>query len=178
LSADGEVALRNLDFAAHKSLIEQHLFQNHIIPQKAIVLADRVTRALSPLTAWDTQLDKEVHINAFEKLSEEKTQLVEVFDQALRLKAKVVVSKNLFEMVMYPPGTPFDKDLMVAESMERHRAQQPFHDVPMVRLCLLPSLHVYEHDRKLVDHTSFIREKTNHRTPLCILNKALVVTAN
>lgn len=52
--------------------------------------------------------------------------LEEVFKHALRIKAQVTVSKDLFEMALYSPGTPFDKEVMEAETMESDRMRVLF----------------------------------------------------
>ena len=41
--------------------------------------------------------------------------LEEVFEHALRIKAQATVSKDLFEMALYSPGTPFGKEVTKAE---------------------------------------------------------------
>lgn len=174
---DGKIALRNLDFAAHKSLIEEDFFQQHVIPRKATVLADRLSHTLAPFFAREESLE-DSHADAFKAWPKEKAHLIEIFDRALRFKANVVVSKDLFEMVLYTPGTPFDKDVMEAETMEGDRAKLPFYETPKVKLCLLPSFHVYDHDRNTVEYNNFIQRDGSQRAGAYKLTKAVVILEN
>jgi hypothetical protein len=169
--------LRNLDFAAHASLIEEEFFQQHIIPARASVLASRILRTLAPFFVQSESfedLDDEV-IGA---LSAKRLHLEEVFASALRIKAQATVSKDRFEMVLYGPGTSFDQDAMVPETMDGGRAEISLSITPKVKLCLLPSLHVYEHDGKLVDLNNFVRRPNDQRSAATKLTKAVVVLEN
>ena len=101
-----------------------------------------------------------------------------MFEQALKIKAQTTISKDLFEMVLYSPGTPFDREVMQAETMEGVRVQVPSSTTSTVKLCLLPSLHLYEHDTKLVANNNFLRKIDGRRSAAMKITKAVVVLDN
>ena len=78
-------------------------------------------------------------------------------------------------MVLYSPGSPFDKDFMDPETMEGDRAKVSSFTTPKVKLCLLPSLHVYERDRKIVEYNNFVRKSDSQRSAAIKLTKAVVI---
>ena len=77
----------------------------------------------------------------------------------LGIKAQATVSKDLFEMALYSPGTPFDKEVMEAETMEGDRTRVLCSNMPSVKLCLVPASHVYDHDRKLWSTTTLYNDQ-------------------
>lgn len=166
--------MRNLDFAAHKSLVNGDFIQQHVIPRKAEALADRLSHALAPLFITE-QRPSGPHSNASKVWSKKRSKLTEIFDRAIRLKASMMVGKDLFEMVLYPPGTPFDKAVMETETMEGDRAELSAHKELEVVLCLLPSFHVYDDDRKLVEPNNFVKRDSSQRQTAHKLTKAVVV---
>lgn len=174
---DGDIALRNLDFAAHTSLIEDEFFQSHVIPARASVLADRLIHILIPLFVNPDGLE-DPDDEVIRTWSAKRSPLEEAFESALRIKAQATVSKDLFEMVLYSPGTIFDQDVMVSESMDGGRAKLSNCITSRVKLCLLPSLHVYKDDRKLVDLNNFVRRPNDQRSAAIKLTKAVVVLEN
>jgi len=166
--------LRNLDFAAHQSLIEEDFFQQHVIPRKAKSLADRLSRTLAPLFRRERSLNKS-QTNPLRCWSKERPNLIKIFEHALRIKADTVVSKDLFEVVLYTPGTPFQNDVMEAETIEGVQAELSFYKTPTVKLCLLPAFQIHDHDRKLVDYNNFVRSGGNQRSNTYQITKAVVV---
>jgi hypothetical protein len=174
---DGDIALRNLDFAAHTSLIEEEFFQQHVIPARASMLADRILRTLAPLFRSSDGL-QDLGGEVPSTWPAKKGALTEVFESALRIKAQVTISKDLFEMVLYSPGTTFDQDVMVSETMEGGRGKISCSTTPRVKLCLLPSLHIYEYNRKIVEYNNFIRRPNDGRSAAAKLTKAVVILEN
>lgn len=174
---DGDVALRNLDFAAHASLIEDEFFQRHVIPARASLLADRLIRTLTPLFV-NSEVLEDPDDEVIRTWSAKRSPLEEAFESALRIKAQATLSKDLFEMVLYSPGTIFDQDAMVPESMDGGRAKLSNCTTSRVKVCLLPSLHVYEDDRKLVNLNNFVKRPNDQRSTAIKLTKAVVVLEN
>ena len=78
--------MRNLDFAAHTSLFQDDFFQQHVIPAKASVLADRLICTFNPLFAQKESLE-DSHREVVEEWSNKRMRLEEVFEHALRIKA-------------------------------------------------------------------------------------------
>jgi hypothetical protein len=112
--------VRNLDFAAHTSLFQDDTFQQHAIPAKASILADRLICTLNPLFAQKEILE-DSHREVVEEWSNKRMHLEKVFEHALKIKAQATVSKDLFEMALYSPGTPFGKEVTEAETVEGGR---------------------------------------------------------
>lgn len=166
--------MRNLDFAAHTSLFQSDFFQRHVIPAKASVSADRLIRTLNPLFAQEEGLEDSDR-EAVEGWSNKRTRLKEVFEHALRIKTQATVSKDLFEMALYSPETPFDKEVMEAETMEGDKMRVLYSNMPGVKLCLVPALHVYGHDRKIVDYNNFVQQPSSRRSGPINLTKAIVI---
>ena len=166
--------MRNLDFAAHASLIEDSFFQQHVIPAKAAVLAQRLIHTLTPLFVQVRGLGI-AHAEILRAWHAKRLPIEEVFEQTLRIKAQTTISKDLFEMVLYSPGTPFDREVMQAETMEGVPVQVPSSTTSAIKLCLLPSLHLYEHDTKLVTHNNFSRTTDRRRSAAMKITKAVVV---
>jgi hypothetical protein len=166
--------LRNLDFAAYQSLIEEDYFQQHVIPRKAKSLAKRLFRTLSPFFRREISLNKS-QANTLRCWSKERRNLIKIFEHALRIKADTIVSKDLFEVVLYTPGTPFQKDVMEAETIEGVKAELSSYKTPTVKLCLLPAFQIHDHDRKLADNNNFVRSWGNQRSNTYEITKAVVV---
>jgi hypothetical protein len=110
-----------------------------------------------------------------EEWSNKRVRLEEVFEHALRIKAQATVSKDLFEMALYSPGTPFDKEVMEAETMEGDTIRVLCSNMPSVKLCLVPALHVYDHDRKIVEYNNFVQRPSSRRSGPLNLTKAIVM---
>jgi len=85
--------------------------------------------------------------------------LEEVFEHALQIKAQATVSKDLFEIVLYSLGTPFGKEVTQPETVEGGRMRVPCSTMPNVELCLVPALHVYDHDRKIVEYNNLYNDQ-------------------
>jgi len=171
---DGQIALRNLDFAAHHSIIEQKHFQEYVIPRKVSALADRLLETLASLFAKHKPLD-EWKIDVLRKWRKERRRLTEIFDAALKIKLKTLLSKDLFEVVLYPPGTAYSKATMKAENLEEEFADKSSHKKLSVLLSLVPSLGVHVHDRKLVDYNSFAPGNAGQGRKADLITKAVVV---
>lgn len=155
-------------------MIEEEFFQQHVIPAKATVLADRLIHTLSPFFLENHgREDSEGEVPR--AWSTKKGHLKKVFESALRIKAQATVSKDTFEMVLFNPGTAFNKDIMGVETMEGGKADISCSSIPLVKLCLLPSLHVYEHNRKLVDYNNFERRSSSQRSAAMVLTNAVVI---
>jgi hypothetical protein len=174
---DGSIALRNLDFAAHRRLIQGRIFKDHIIPQRAIALACQWSQTLAPIL----QEDKSRHGDQdyFQLCSPEalkkarQANSVKIFEQALRLKADLLVSTYQFEAVLYPPGSVFDNKGMIAEVMAGGRAT-PSQSME-VNLCLLPSLYALKREKKFVEYKNFDRRDSSQWKESERLTEAIVI---
>jgi hypothetical protein len=104
--------LHNLELAAHWTLTnDRPHFKQVIIPMKAAKLADRFSRALEPL------FTKTVSESAFASWGEDhetsedrRFRLTGIFGAALRFKAATISTNSRYEFVLYPLGTPHEKN--------------------------------------------------------------------
>lgn len=141
---DGPVALRSLDLAASAQLVQSANFRDDTVPEIAHSFAKRFSETLSPLFLtspgpedWDWfptwgQADKEwwarlTHTDA-------------MFKTALLMKADSGLNIDDYEAVLYPPGTTFDKDTMIADEGGLHGEAASGR---AVSLCLEPALFVH-----------------------------------
>lgn len=141
------------------------------------MLVDRLFRALTPLFTAE-EIIENLPVAPLEAWSEEKPDLAEIFERALRFKANVVDSKDVFEMVLYTPRTPFDQHVMDAENVNGGQAMPAFGKTREVSLCLLPSFRVYDDDKKMVQRNNFVKKDSSQRAGAHTLSKALVVLAD
>jgi len=168
------MALRNLDFAAHDSWIHSDLFQKHIIPRKASHLADRTIRTLQPLFIPGEHLETP-SVNLLPAWLEERQTLKEIFECGLRLKATAAIKQELCEVLIVPPGTPFDERFMDTDSIVMNRVNTRSPKAPLVSVCLVPAFYAHRHDKKLVDREGFIRTDDGRRAQASSITKAKVV---
>jgi hypothetical protein len=117
--ADGEDVARNLDFAAHHTLIESEYFQEALIRRRAEALTVRISTTIMPLFG----LQKPLALWEVEILTEwnrKRPALEKMFVSALRIKARALVSRDMFEVVFPPQAYKYDRELMEVENLERH----------------------------------------------------------
>ncbi|GFG09689.1 hypothetical protein IFM5058_04551 [Aspergillus udagawae] len=188
---DGEVALRNLDFAAHQSLFKGPLFQDNILPRQAESLACRLSKLLSRLFRNDESVavhsagsygvpsaDRFHTWGVGERIwISTRDKMIKIFQLALEMKYKFMLSTYQFEAVLYPPRTPFQPEQMKPETMqgsEMTRYASTVHDLE-VKLCLLPSLYLWRSDRMRVDSNTFVQRHPSDRDECERLTKAVVV---
>lgn len=139
--------------------MEDKYFQHFLLPQKAKSLAQRTLNALLPMIQQPT-LPLVSAAEARRTWQSEYDHLLRVFQLALDIRCKVLTSKDLFEMNFHSPGIKFEADKMELEQ-ESHSSGDssvvPKHSV--VRLTILPGIRRFEHDKKRVDYSGFIRRE-------------------
>jgi hypothetical protein len=147
-SIDDKSVLRSIDFASHRSLIEDEHFQNTVLHRKAKALAERHLDILTPFIS--------------EKSKTECTEILRVrlegiFTVALGLKVLVMATKDMFECIWPTPGSEFDVDTMETAQPRRQGIDQyDWIEGSRVVLPVAPGLRLYSHDRELVDYNGFI----------------------
>jgi hypothetical protein len=188
---DGEVALRNLDFAAHQSLFNGTLFQKNILPRQAESLACRLSKLLSRVFRNDDSIV--VHsagsygvpsVHRFytwgvgERIwMSTRDKMIKIFQHALEIKYKFMLSTYQFEAVLYPPRAPFLEEQMQPETAEGCRlttSASTMRDLE-VKLCLLPSLYFWRSDCMRVNGNTFVQRHPSDREECERLTKAVVV---
>ena len=114
-------------------------------------------------------------------LSEERRiRFIEIFELALRLKADSVLNGQLYEMVLYAPGTRFDSKMMEVETMEGAPVDPPRFEGRTVELCLNPSVHAYTGQESsvpsgMIQLRNFVHRDGSQRKEAKVLTKAVVV---
>ncbi|OCL11765.1 hypothetical protein AOQ84DRAFT_361217 [Glonium stellatum] len=169
---DGDDAARNLDFAAHHSLIESEYFQQNLISTRAKALAARISAAIAPLFRLKKPLEL-WDVDIMKKLDQRLPALIDMFKSALRIKTRALVSKDIFEVVLPLQGNHFDQGFM--EDEELNSVCSPPGEAPLVRLCVVPGLRKYGFDRKLVDYNSFRKPGFESTGQSDVIAKAVVI---
>ena len=133
-------------------------------------LSDRVEPLFglqNPLDLWEVDIIKE--------WQRQRPALKKIFVSALKVKAKALVSKNIFEVIFPVPGRKYDPEHTELERLERDNGRFELGQSPVVQLCLVPGLRKFAFDRKLVDYNSFRRPSTSSAEPGDIIASPLVI---
>ncbi|OJJ45228.1 hypothetical protein ASPZODRAFT_2109457 [Penicilliopsis zonata CBS 506.65] len=141
---DGDTALRNLDYAAHESLLASPLFLENFIPRHAQEISSRLSRVLSSLFETEVVANREDH-TAFAAWGDEEA----------------VCSTFRFEAVMYPPGTPFDGHSMMGQDMEGGEVEGVAGE--KIVCCLLPAIYAIPNREGMVNYVTFERREGEER---------------
>lgn len=159
-TADGALALRNLDLAAFEAKLGTPEFLISLLPKQAQKLAARLFQTLAPFfTRKPQHLDDLSYINFadwgddIETWRERQEELLKVFTEALTTKANSCLNIEDYEMVMYAPGTKFDAKTMEAETMDG-TADISDHDGRVVQICVQAAVFVYA--RSLVQNDASV----------------------
>jgi hypothetical protein len=179
MTADGTIALRNVDIAATKLLFDSDYYLNHVIPARAKELASMLSDALAPLIPKVGGLPRRP-TEKFHTWGEEgqesvrrEKRFVDIFKLALRLKGDLLASTGSFSFVLYPHGTDFDKDSMIAETKHGDSPVMSSNTEP-IQACLLPAIYVHTHPRQgVVDYKLEIQSKCPQESVL--ISKAIAV---
>jgi hypothetical protein len=168
VNIDGEDVARNLDFAAHHTLINNEYFQREIIPMRAAELAKRLRLALDPVlkaekaySGWRTDISS--------LWKPRLAALKYIFEVALRIKTKVLVTQDMFEIVLPAHGDSYDERLMQVEN------GLPANKFSRVRLAVAPGLQRFEYNRKMVDYNSFRLPVPMPNLGFDVMKRAMVV---
>jgi hypothetical protein len=168
VNIDGEDVARNLDFAAHHTLINNEYFQRDIIPMRAAELAKRLRLALDPVleaekaySGWRTDIS-----NLWKP---RLAALKYIFEFALRIKTKVLVTQDMFEIVLPAHGDSYDERLMQVEN------GLPANESSRVLLAVAPGLQRFEYNRQMVDYNSFRLPVPMSNLGFDVMQRAMVV---
>ena len=162
----GEIALRNLDFAAHRSLVDGHHFKSSYLPRRAARLADRLLEALEPFI---------IVKGANKRRPRLKQDLEFIFLCALSIKTEALISKDMFETTWPMPQSEFQELSMETEPLATVDKEAGVGDPQKVKLALLPGIRGYIYDRKLVDYHSFARRGSDGLQEPNQFSRAVVV---
>jgi hypothetical protein len=177
--ADGPIALRNLDFAAHTCLLEEAVFQGPGVRAEAEHLTSKLCGVLRPLFARQEHMGIVLQSSLYkpsESGLDDMERLQKIFETALRVKAKLLLSSNVFEAVMYAPGTPFSKAKMTQKSSPGIPAKIAHSQRrPEIVCCYLPALVEHQASKTLVDNNNFVRSVPADENRLNPFTQAVVL---
>ncbi|KFZ05790.1 hypothetical protein V501_08025 [Pseudogymnoascus sp. VKM F-4519 (FW-2642)] len=189
---DRAVALRNVDLAAHSSLIGSEEFREKLIPQKALGLAIQLSNTLAPFFS-NASPHRELPSDwvgfstwgeDIEEWTARKAHFIDLFTKALIAKADSCLNSRDYELVSYLPGTPFDNTTMKAETIEGAPNSARNHEGRRVQLCIeaAPFAHpVREIARDasvaeaIVSTANFISRDQNEKRAFKPMVKAVVI---
>jgi hypothetical protein len=190
-TADGALALRNLDLAAFEAKLGTPEFLTSLLPRQAQKLAARLFQTLAPFFTRNPQHLDELSYISFadwgddiETWKERQEVLVKVFTEALTTKANSCLNIEDYEMVMYAPGTKFDAKTMEAEMMDG-TADISEHDGRVVHICIQAAVFVYARSpvqndasvpNSIIPSRNFVRKAEHERGIPPV--KAVVVLAD
>lgn len=154
-----------MDLAAHSSIIKSDLFQNRRIPRKARKLARRLSRTLAPFFVKDSNHPKESDLYGFNKWGQEKEEYEErqaIFENictcALKTKANSILNLEDYQMVIYTPGTEYDKSTMEVENIGGIPQRNGNFDGRVIWLCVQAAVFSYPKRELGEDVTKFMAE--------------------
>lgn len=146
----GEQGLRNLDLAAHRSIVQDEDFREIYLSRTATRLAERLFALLSKVSTSDKISGQEDDI---------KKQLENVFFHALTIKYEVTLCKDKFDIIWPASNSVVEGSLMdiYPPDLARAARNRPESEIARVQLAIVPGLQCYTHDRKLVDDSAFLK---------------------
>lgn len=154
-----------MDLAAHSSIIKSDLFQKRRIPRKARKLARRLSKTLAPFFVKDPNHPKELDLHGFNKWGQEKEEYEErqaIFESicrcALRTKANSILNLEDYQMVIYTPGTEFDKSTMEVENIGGIPQRNGNFDGRVILICIQAAVFSYPKKELGDDVTRFMAE--------------------
>ena len=186
---DGANSLRNLDLAAQNSLIKDKRFRRDL-SKNADSLAIQLSQVLAPIFARDTEILCETSWDGFatwdqdtEEWQERRVRLKGIFAKALEVKADSILNIEDYEMVMYPPGTQYDKNTMTVETMDGMIDGRDHHG-RRIELCIEAAVYSYQRrelqdcapiSEAIVSSRNFVRRETSERLRVKPIVKAIVI---
>lgn len=160
--------LRNLDLAAYDAMIKSENFRREIVPNKSKELAIRLSRTLAPFFSTcteDTAVTDVIGFATWEhsrrEYKERYGRFIEIFETALLAKADSILHSRQYSMVIYPPGSIFDKKTMHAETMEGAPLPKGrSYNGRIIELCVDAA--VFCSPKKLLNENASVAEATMH----------------
>lgn len=97
-------------------------------------------------------------------------QLAEVFDKALEMQFRLMLTGRRYECIWYAPGTSYDQNVMTPHNLEGVVDSE----LPIIRQTLLPGIHQIVDCKTGVDFGGFTDSQTWPKAPVVCLVQALV----
>jgi len=176
--------------AAYSRLVEEDSFKLNVLPRKAKQLALGLSQALAALFPHSADVCQATLIHTWgerpEVYRDRQTRFTKIFEVALRLKCATITKDQLFEFVVYPPGTLSQKH---SDTLPRNSGHQSsgIADSSMTRFWQHASIHVYnppnaapEHSQDpiadaLVSTKNFVSKNDSDRTELSLHSRIISI---
>ncbi|OCL14978.1 hypothetical protein AOQ84DRAFT_420473 [Glonium stellatum] len=193
---DGASVVRSLDTAAHYSLINENHFQTEIIPERAEELAIRLSQTLTPFYPHASMSPLPDGFYTWGQTEEDHQQrrykVINLFENALKLKADLILKAQEYELVTPVPGTVFDAmSMRVDWELDIDVKSYPG-GRPRIQLCLFPALFSYDNNsqaagkegtsamdtdlpRMTVQYRNFSQRSQDERRGAKLISKAVVI---
>ena len=162
--------MQDMDLIVHQTLIESQEWTEAVVCRKASVLAKAFLEALEPLFAPHLQDQNRGSKMLSGTCLDNEDYLKGVFEDALSLHGRSLISMSSFQAIMYTPGTLFDEKTMESRSagsmdLKKHR----------VKLCMQPALFCYDGTREVVDYKVFVPPGSDPTRDYMVVQKAVVM---
>jgi len=188
--------LRSLDTAVHHSLINEKHFKTELIPEKAEELAIRLSQALTPFYphALTSPLPDGFRTwgQTEEEHQERRAKVTSLFENALRLKADLILKEEEYELVTPMPGALFDAASMHVDWESDTGVDPHPNGRSQIQLCLFPALLSYNDDSQAPDreegvvmnkdlphmtvqYRNFVQRSDAERRRARLISKAVVI---
>jgi len=132
-------------------------FQEHVLVDKSKELTARFLEPLAPFLPHTSPDSVMSEIATGDENNEDNIVLLGrmLFLKALKLKADLMLTTNLYETRMFEPGTQFNPTYMIAERKDGSRLTGLNKKIDRkVKLCLFPAL--YSYDAKPLPETDWV----------------------
>jgi hypothetical protein len=163
IQIDGAITVRNLDLAARAALTKSNVFREHKILNTAKNLAIKLSQTLAPFFSDTPESVQETDWDGFatwhddkEEWMDRRKRFAQMFKFALETKADSCLNIQDYEMLIYPPGTIFNKKTMEVETTACVKDTAGNHEGRVVQLCLEAA--VFAHGRKPLSEDSSAAE--------------------
>lgn len=193
---DGPSILRSLDTAVHHSLINEKHFKTELIPEKAEELAIRLSQALTPFYPHELTSPLPDGFQTWGQTEEEhqerRAKVIGLFENALRLKADLILKEEEYELATPMPGALFDAASMHVDWESDTGVDSRFNGRSQIQLCLFPALFSYNDDSQAagreegaamnkdlphmtVQYRNFVQRPDAERGRARLISKAVVI---
>jgi hypothetical protein len=160
---DGAATLRNLDLAARDAMTKSSIFRQQKIPAIAKSFAIKISQILAPLFSDTPDRKEEKDWDGFatwrddkQEWTDRRTRFTQMFKFALETKADSCLNIQDYELVIYPPGTMFDKRTMEVGGGNHIKGDPKAYEGRLIDLCIEAA--VFAHPRQELSEDSSIAE--------------------
>ena len=188
--------MRSLDTAVHHSLINEKHFKTELIPEKAEELAIRLSQVLTPFYPHAPTSPLPDGFQTWGQTEEEhqerRAKVISLFENALRLKADLILKEEEYELVTPTPGALFDVVSMHVDWESDTGVDPHFNGRSQIQLCLFPALFSYNDDSQAADreegaamnkdlphmtvqYQNFVQRSDAERRRAKLISKAVVI---